>query len=132
MSPFDKLFQAQVDKLLSANNKRRAFFFRGFLPKQIEFLIRHKTSLYMNEDFIEDDCLQIQKIFVLLRQEKCSFSKIHNIFCECQSKFASLYFRPLKSCLPIREYVLDKLKNFFVPVYQDLQLCLQGLNCIRP
>ena len=70
MSPFDKLFQAQVDKLLSANNKRRAFFFRGFLPKQIEFLIRHKTSLlirhktslYMNEDFIEDDCLQIQKI----------------------------------------------------------------------
>ena len=49
MSPFDKLFQAQVDKLLSANNKRRAFFFRGFLPKQIEFLIRHKTSLYMNE-----------------------------------------------------------------------------------
>lgn len=62
MSPFDKLFQAQVDKLLSANDKRRAFFFRGFLPKQIEFLIKHKTSLYMNEDFIEDDCLQIQKI----------------------------------------------------------------------
>lgn len=62
MSPFDKLFQAQVDKLLSANNKRRAFFFRGFLPKQIEFLIKHKASLYMNEDFIEDDCLQIQKI----------------------------------------------------------------------
>ena len=57
MSPFDKLFQAQVDKLLSANNKRRAFFFRGFLPKQIEFLIKHKTSLYLNEDFIEDDCL---------------------------------------------------------------------------
>ena len=44
MSPFDKLFQAQVDKLLSANDKRRAFFFRGFLPKQIEFLIKHKPA----------------------------------------------------------------------------------------
>lgn len=62
MSPFDILFQSQVEKLLIANNKRRAYFFRGFLPNQIEFLITHKNSLYANDDFIEDGYLQIHKI----------------------------------------------------------------------
>lgn len=33
MSPFDKLFQAQVDKLLSANDKRPGILFPWFFAQ---------------------------------------------------------------------------------------------------
>lgn len=55
MIDFHEYFKKRVDEMVSGAQVQTAFFFRGFLPKQIAFLVHHPKSLLNDLDVLESD-----------------------------------------------------------------------------
>ena len=59
MQSFQTYFQRRVEELLSSAAAHTAFFFRGLLPEQLQYLIGHPSSLLPCDSLLSNGALDL-------------------------------------------------------------------------